>query len=445
MAARLRRREAYFRSLVRRAATPSSSSTTSSAGDGPSPALARSARAGDRRLVGRSAARRRPPRGRPGLAAALPAAPADEPTTRTTPSAGLRSAACSASRTPTASGASSRPSSPTCAADSYVGAVVLHCRDMTDRHAREQVLHSVAYTDPATGLPNRAGFLRALERAARRATRPAGHAAAGRARRAAAAREHVGREAVTARGGRGRPPAAGHRARRGRRRPHGQRRASPSCHGRRRRPAAWPSRPARRPLLSVVEQPVVTAEGIIDLTGAIGGLRRGELGRGVFHRADLAVRAAHEAATGTAASLRHPRWARPPTGGTGCASICTGACADGELFLLFEPIVSLDRAADHGRRGAAALAAPRAGRRPARRSSCRWPSAPALTGELRPVGCCSDAMTAVAAPPRPAGSRSDSASMSSTGYVGTGTLVADVEAALRSTGLAPERLVLEIS
>ena len=41
-----------------------------------------------------------------------------------------------------------------------VGAVVLHCRDMTDRHAREQALQSVAYTDPMTGLPNRAGFLR---------------------------------------------------------------------------------------------------------------------------------------------------------------------------------------------------------------------------------------------------------------------------------------------
>ena len=44
--------------------------------------------------------------------------------------------------------------------DPDVGAVVLHCRDMTDRHAREQALQSVAYTDPMTGLPNRAGFLR---------------------------------------------------------------------------------------------------------------------------------------------------------------------------------------------------------------------------------------------------------------------------------------------
>ena len=44
--------------------------------------------------------------------------------------------------------------------DADVAAVVLHCRDMTDRYAREQALQSVAYTDPMTGLPNRAGFLR---------------------------------------------------------------------------------------------------------------------------------------------------------------------------------------------------------------------------------------------------------------------------------------------
>ena len=40
--------------------------------------------------------------------------------------------------------------------DADVAAVVLHCRDMTERHAREQALQSVAYTDPMTGLPNRA-------------------------------------------------------------------------------------------------------------------------------------------------------------------------------------------------------------------------------------------------------------------------------------------------
>ena len=36
---------------------------------------------------------------------------------------------------------------------------------MTDRHAREQALQSVAYTDPMTGLPNRAGFHRLCRQA----------------------------------------------------------------------------------------------------------------------------------------------------------------------------------------------------------------------------------------------------------------------------------------
>ena len=51
--------------------------------------------------------------------------------------------------------------------DPDVGAVVLHCRDMTERHAREQALQSVAYTDPMTGLPNRAGCCRRCRRPSR--------------------------------------------------------------------------------------------------------------------------------------------------------------------------------------------------------------------------------------------------------------------------------------
>ena len=47
--------------------------------------------------------------------------------------------------------------------DADVGAVVLHCRDMTERHARELALQSVAYIDPMTGLPNRAGVLQTLQ------------------------------------------------------------------------------------------------------------------------------------------------------------------------------------------------------------------------------------------------------------------------------------------
>ena len=37
-------------------------------------------------------------------------------------------------------------------------------RDVPERQAREEARRSVAYTDPMTGLPNQAGFLRVLQR-----------------------------------------------------------------------------------------------------------------------------------------------------------------------------------------------------------------------------------------------------------------------------------------
>ena len=47
--------------------------------------------------------------------------------------------------------------------DAEVGGIVLHCRDVTERHEREMELEDVAFTDPLTGLPNRAGFDRLIE------------------------------------------------------------------------------------------------------------------------------------------------------------------------------------------------------------------------------------------------------------------------------------------
>jgi len=44
------------------------------------------------------------------------------------------------------------------------GAVVLHCRDVTERQAREEALAGIAFTDPSTGLPNSPGLLRAARR-----------------------------------------------------------------------------------------------------------------------------------------------------------------------------------------------------------------------------------------------------------------------------------------
>ena len=81
--------------------------------------------------------------------------------------------------------------------DADVGAVVLHCRDMTERHAREQALQSVAYTDPMTGLPNRAGFLRPCGAVAAAADEPTTLLIV-ELDGLAAARENAGREIVSA-------------------------------------------------------------------------------------------------------------------------------------------------------------------------------------------------------------------------------------------------------
>ena len=82
--------------------------------------------------------------------------------------------------------------------DADVGAVVLHCRDMTERNAREQALQSVAYTDPMTGLPNRAGW---PARSPPRSTPPADGGRGGallliELDGLAEAREHAGGEVV---------------------------------------------------------------------------------------------------------------------------------------------------------------------------------------------------------------------------------------------------------
>ena len=239
LTARLRRSEAYFRSLVQ------------SAGDAvvildddlritwASPALERALGDAAAELVGRPLLDAVHPDDAAALAAALPGRPAGRRVT----DAGGRPADRPAARRGGGVALPGGRRSPTCAAIADVGAVVLHCRDMTDRHAREQALQSVAYTDPMTGLPNRAGFLR-LVRAGAGGRRPAPSTLLlieldG----LAAARENAGREVVSHGRGRDRPAAARHRARRGRRRPHGRRRLRRPRRGQRRR-----RRPAGRPV-----------------------------------------------------------------------------------------------------------------------------------------------------------------------------------------------------
>jgi PAS domain S-box-containing protein/diguanylate cyclase (GGDEF)-like protein len=328
-------------------------------------------------------------------------------------------------------------------ADASVGAVVLHCRDVTDRHTRERVLHSVAYSDPATGLPNRAGCTLVLQRALDEPGRPVTLLLL-ELDGLLEARERVGRDVVrdvlvevgrrlraTVRGddvvarlGGGAFAVVANGDEEGPRHATDVDQLAARC-------------------LGVVEQPIATASGVVDLTGVVGLAPVEPAGtvEDVFGRAELAVRAARVRATGTAA-----RWT--PALGEAAARRdrlrhdLAGAPERGELALLLDPIVSL---AEQRVVGVEALV--------------RWRH-PVL-GDVSPAefvplaergGVAGDlgrwvlreAMAAVVALPdraRPVRLGVDV----STGWAAAGTLVADVEAALRDTGLAPERLVLEIT
>ena len=222
--------------------------------------------------------------------------------------------------------------------DADVAAVVLHCRDMTERHAREQALQSVAYTDPMTGLPNRAGFLRHVRAVAAAADQPTTLLVI-ELDGLAAARENAGREVVSA--------VVAEIGRRLRATVRGEDVVARMGGGAFAVLAEGTDADADRlaaRCLSVVEQPILTTAGVIELTSGVG-LVPLEEGLGVealLARGDLAVRAAHEAGLGSArryhdglgdAAARRDRLRHD----------LQGARARGELFLLFQPIVSLEQ------------------------------------------------------------------------------------------------------
>jgi diguanylate cyclase (GGDEF)-like protein/PAS domain S-box-containing protein len=319
-----------------------------------------------------------------------------------------------------------------------VGAVVLHCRDMTERHAREQALQGIAYTDPMTGLPNRAGVLKALQTAL---TEP-GEAPATLLMielvGLTAARENAGRETVTT--------AMAEVARRLRATVRGEDTVARLgggafavlAHG----DDADVDRLADR-CLAVVEQPIVTSAGLVELTACVGivAIECGSGVEAVLERADLAVRAAHEAGLGSArrydealgeAAARRDRLRHD----------LQGARARDELFLHFQPIVSLEQQRitgveaqfgwRHGTLGEIPTAEfiPLAERAGLIGELVRWvleESAAAATG-----------MPETGAPLR-------IGINVPFGYLSGGALVSDVESALRCSGLAPERLVLQLS
>ena len=319
-----------------------------------------------------------------------------------------------------------------------VGAVVLHCRDMTDRHAREQALQAIAFTDPMTGLPNRAGFLRLVRQAVTEVTGGSTLLMI-ELDGLTAAREHAGREIVST--------VVSEIGRRLRATVRGEDAVARMGGGAFAVLAAGSDADVDRlaaRCLSVVEQPVVTTAGIIELTAGLGVVPLAD-GVGVdelLARADLAVRAAHEAGAG---------WARRFDAALGDAAArrdrlrqdLQGARARAELFLLFQPIVSLAeqritgleahlrwRHAEFGEVAPSEFL-PLAERVGLIGELLRW----ALEETARTVAGLPDG----GGPPLRAGVKIPF------GHLATGTLVSDVEQALRVSGLAPERLVLQIS
>ena len=328
-------------------------------------------------------------------------------------------------------------------ADADVGAVVLHCRDVTDRHDREQTLHSVAYTDPRTGLPNRAGCLRALE-AALSSSGIRTTLLLLELDGLAEAREHAGQEVsqtVVAEVGR---------------RLRGTVRSTDVVARMRgglfavvaaaeddtpTGSAAEIDQLAAR-CLAVVERPIVTAAGVLDLTASVGlaPLEPGQTVDGVLAAAGLALAAAHASGTGLATRYR-PALGEAAIRRDRLRLDVQGAGERGELFLLFQPIVSTELQAVTGLEAQLRWRHPALGEIPpmeflpiAERAG--------VIGELVRWALEESTSVVVGLPDVVAPLRFGLKVPQS--WFATGTAVADVRRALERSGLSAERLALQI-
>jgi diguanylate cyclase (GGDEF)-like protein len=193
---------------------------------------------------------------------------------------------------------------------------------------------------------------------------------------------------------------------------------------------------------AVVEQPLPTTEGIVELTAGIG-LAELEAGvdlDGLLAHVDLAVRAAH--ASGLGSTGRYgPELGVAAARRDRLRAELAGACARDEFLLLFQPVVSLDEQRVTGVEAMVRWRHPELGE--------------VLPAEFLPIA---DAAGLIGLLQRWVfeAVATATASMPSTGaplrvginvppgYLATGMLVNDVQAALDTSGLAPERLILEI-
>ncbi|MGY1735582.1 putative bifunctional diguanylate cyclase/phosphodiesterase [Geodermatophilus sp. SYSU D00684] len=320
--------------------------------------------------------------------------------------------------------------------DPAVASVVLHCRDVTERVARERALEELAFTDALTGLPNRAGWDAALQPATARA----GSAVllvevAGLDE----VREHAGRDAVAA--------VLVELGRRLRAAVRGDEVVARLVGGTFAVLAEGDGDTAALladRCLAVLEQPVTTAAGVFDLTAAVGVVVV-EPGTGVAEvgaRAELAVAAARASrsaratcwtpALGAAAARRDRLRADLP-----------GAAGRGELWLAFQPVVSL---ADKRVSGVEALLRwrhPELGE-VSPREFVPIAERAGVVGELQRWAL-REITAAAAVLPAGGGGPLRIGMNVSAAHVAERTLVDDVAGALSASGLAPERLVLEVT
>jgi diguanylate cyclase (GGDEF)-like protein/PAS domain S-box-containing protein len=325
--------------------------------------------------------------------------------------------------------------------DAEVRGIVLHCRDVTERHLREKALEGLAFTDPMTGLPNRAGCDRLIEQRLAAATDVATERTTlllVEVDGLAEVREDAGRDLASS--------VLVELARRLRLTVRGD------------EPVARLGGDAFAVLasgdprtgdlladrcLSAVEQPITTAAGVYDLTADIGlvPLEAGTPLREVWARAEIAVRAARLAGRGSARRFE-PVLGAAAERRARLREDLPGACARGELTVAYQPVVSLAEQRVVGVEALLRWRHPELGEVPpaefvpiAERAG--------VIGDLQRWALEEAARAAVALPvaqtPLQLGVNI------SASHVAARTLVGDVAAVLQCTGLAPQRLILEIT
>ncbi len=322
--------------------------------------------------------------------------------------------------------------------DTVVGAVVLHCRDTTERVTREQVLEQVAFTDPVTGLPNRAGCERLLEQALAAGEPGCRSLLLIELDGLDAVREDAGRDVVTEV-----LVEVGRRLRATVRSSDAVTRVGGGAFAVLAEGAPQAVDLLADRCLSVIEQPLDTGAGVFDVSAAIGVVDLGaaESVPDLLTRAELAVRAAGAAGTGTA--LRYgPALGSAAERRARLREDLPGAWDRGELSVLFQPVVSLGEQRVTGVEALLRWQHPELGEVPpaefvpiAERAG--------VIGELQRWAL-THAATAVLTLPCTGAPLRLGVNISAS-HVAARTLVRDVAAVLQSTGLAPERLILEIT